>query len=69
MRGGLDGQKRSQLLKETGKCRLAFQDQMILTLQRDEAGARDARGHPPACFEGDSGVLPRVHDKRRHFDL
>ena len=42
---------------------------MILSLERNETGARDARGLAPTCFEGHAGVLPRVHNKRRHFDL
>ena len=61
--------KRSDLFEKTRKCGLVFQDQMISAFKRNEAGSRDARGHPSTRFKGHSGVLPGMHDKRWHVDL
>jgi len=42
---------------------------MVLAFERNEAGARDARGQPPARFKGHPGVVPGMHHKSRHPDL
>ena len=46
-----------------------FEHDMVLALERNEAGAGYARGHPPAQFKGHPGIMTGMHDQRRHPDL
>ncbi len=61
--------KSFQFLEETLKGGFAFEHNVVWAFQRNEAGARDARGHPLSQFEGHPGIIAGMHDQRRHLDL
>src|SRR5262245_10233313 len=66
-RGGASGrQEGSDLLDELAEGRLAFEEQMVASLQLHEPGAWDARRHPATGFEWNTGVVARVQHERRH---
>jgi hypothetical protein len=66
---GLRLDKSLQFLEETFKGGFAFEHDMVCAFQRNEAGVRDARGHPPAQFKGHTSVVAGVHHQRRRLDL
>jgi hypothetical protein len=58
-------QEQPDLFEEPIGSRLMLQEQMVLTLERDESGARNASSELAAGLERNHLVVPRMHDKRR----
>src|SRR4051794_23349627 len=66
---GLPPYESPQLTQENCKRRLTLQHDVIAAFQWNETGSRNARGQPPARFEGNSGIVPGMHHQRRRLDL
>src|SRR4030095_9237961 len=63
------GEERLDLGQKLIKAGLVLEQQVIPTLERNEAGVRDQRGEAPSFLERDTRLLTRVEDERRHVHL
>src|SRR5262245_30999330 len=64
-RARLDPEERSHFLHEAGPRRLAFQQEVVASLEGHEPGARDERGQEPTFVVWDTEILRDVEHERR----